>query len=53
MNFWRRLRLIGTVVVVAIATLAIAFTLLKQFRDSDSGSMATPGLKPSSSTTGL
>ena len=57
MNFWKRLRLIGSVIVLAISVLAIVLALLHA-RDTDGAGDATPGrpthpLTPLSGTTGL
>lgn len=53
MNFWQRLRLVGSVIVLGIAALALVLTLLRT-PDSDTRTpQSPPAPKPLSGTTGL
>ena len=57
MNFWQRLRLLGTVAVLAISLVALVIAVLRT-PDSDAESDAPAArparaLKPQSGTTGL
>lgn len=57
MNFWQRLRLIGSVIVLAISVLAIVLALLHAHDTDSSGDRPferpTRALTPPSGTTGL
>ena len=54
MNFWQRLRLIGTVVVFALSVLALALAVLRAPTDEDAPSARPrPAIPQTSGTTGL
>jgi hypothetical protein len=55
MNFWKRLRLIGSVIVLGIAVLAFLLALQhpQQSDDDTPTDRPIPALKSSSGTTGL
>jgi len=55
MNFWQRLRLIGTVVVFALSVLAIALAVLRTPDTDEESSPARPhrAIPQQSGTTGL